>query len=185
MKVLGAVGRIGSGKDTVVKYIASRYSIPIVSIGDIAREIARSEGLRATRENLQKITEDRFRRFGKTFFIEETVKRIKAKRTRVAVITGVRSPIDVQTLRHHFGRDFILICVDADERVRFERLKRRGESRDPKAWQDFTKQDANEDRIFRLSEACRLADFNVDNNDGLEKLFRQVDKITGPVFQPK
>lgn len=174
---MGAVGRIGSGKDTVIRYISRKWSVPTVSIGDIAREIARDEGLPATRENLQVVTEECYERFGRTYFVEEAVKRIKRVNSDVVLVTGVRAPTDVITLREHFHDDFILICVEADERRRFQRLLSRGEPRDPRTWEQFLEQDRNEERIFRVDEACGLADYRVDNNGTAEELFRRIDEI--------
>jgi dephospho-CoA kinase len=177
MKVVGAVGQIGSGKDTVIKYISKRFSIPTISIGDIAREIARKEGLPATRENLQKITEKRFEEFGRSYFIEQTVRRLRHESKDKMLITGIRAPIDVATLRRNFQEDFVLICVLADERTRFQRLLKRAEARDPKTWREFLKQDEAEERIFQLTKTCKQADYVVDNNGTAEELFQRVDEI--------
>ncbi len=177
MKIVGAVGQIGSGKDTVVKYIAAKCSIPIISIGDIAREIAKSRGLPSTRENLQQITEEHYGKFGKTYFIEETVKRIKRAGHEKILITGIRAPTDVTTLKRHFHDDSILICVVADKRKRFRRLKSREEARDPKTWQEFLEQDRNEEEIFHISESCKLADYTIENDGALEELLQKIDNI--------
>jgi dephospho-CoA kinase len=175
--VIGAVGRIGSGKDTVVRYISKKCSIPIVSIGDIAREMAEKEGLPATRENLQVLTEKCYERFGRTYFIEETMRRMRrANRDRV-LITGIRAPTDVTTLKERFRDDFVLICVVADRRRRFRRLLSRGEPRDPKTWQEFLEQDRAEERIFQLSVTCKLADYRIENDGTMGELFQRADVV--------
>jgi dephospho-CoA kinase len=38
MKIFGAVGLNGSGKDEVVKYPQREYNTPYVSVGDMVRE---------------------------------------------------------------------------------------------------------------------------------------------------
>jgi dephospho-CoA kinase len=176
LKVVGVVGYIGSGKDTIAKYISNKCSMKIFSIIDIAREIAQNEGLSATRENLQTITEKYYKKFGKTYFIRETIRRIKHSNEN-AVITGVRAPIDATTLRDHFHDNFILICVTASRRIRFQRLLKRNEPRDPKTWQEFLEQDQKEEEIFQLTETCRLADYRLTNNETVEKLYQKVDRI--------
>jgi dephospho-CoA kinase len=177
LKIVGAVGQIGSGKDTIVKYISDKCSMPIISIGDIAREIAKHEGLPATRENLQKITEKYYAQFGRTYFIEETIRRIQHAKHDKILITGIRAPTDITTLRNHFHEDFILISVTANKKNRFQRLLTRGEPRDPKAWQEFLKQDREEEKIFQIAKSCKLADYSIENNGTVEKLFQKVDKI--------
>lgn len=177
MKIIGAVGQIGSGKDTVIMYISNRLSIPTISIGDIAREIARNEGLPATRENLQKITQKRYEQFGNTYFIEETIRKIKHANIDRMLITGIRAPTDVTTLRKNFHDNFLLICVTANKKTRFQRLAKRAEPRDPKTWKEFRDQDEAEEEIFQLTEACKLADLRIENNGTAEELFQNVDKI--------
>jgi dephospho-CoA kinase len=52
MKVFGVTGRNGSGKDEVVDYLRERCGIVGLSAGDILREIAATEQISPTRENL-------------------------------------------------------------------------------------------------------------------------------------
>jgi dephospho-CoA kinase len=177
LKIIGAVGQIGSGKDTVIRYISNRLSIAAISIGDIAREIARNEGLPATRENLQKITEKRYEQFGRTYFIEETIRKIRHANIDRILITGIRAPTDVATLRKNFHEDFLLICVTANKKTRFQRLAKRAEPRDPKTWKEFLDQDEAEEKIFTLTEACKLADYRIENNGTAEELFQKVEEI--------
>jgi dephospho-CoA kinase len=182
MKIVGAIGQIGSGKDTVVKHISTKLSIPIISIGDIVREIAKSEGLPLTRQNLQKLTEKYFERFGRTYFIDETIRKIKCARHNKILITGIRTITDITTLRKNFADDFILILVTANKSKRFQRLKLRGELRDPKTWLEFLEQDRNEEKIFQLSEAGKLADYRIDNNGSMEELFQKIDKVIEDIY---
>ena len=43
--VLAAVGKNGTGKDFFLEYVAKTYGFPMISIGDVVRELAASEGL--------------------------------------------------------------------------------------------------------------------------------------------
>ena len=49
--IIAAVGKNASGKDYFLKYLSDKYAIPMISIGDIARELATKEGLEHSREN--------------------------------------------------------------------------------------------------------------------------------------
>jgi len=177
LKIVGAVGHIGSGKDTVIQYISKECSMPILSIGDIARNIARNDGLPETRENLQKITEKYYEKFGRNYFIDETIRKIKRANHDGILITGVRAPTDVTTLRKQFHDDFTLLCVTAPRKIRFQRLLARREPRDPKTWGEFLRQDRNEKKIFQLTKTCKLADHRINNDESVEKLFQKIDKI--------
>lgn len=52
VRVIGAIGKNGSGKDEVLRYLSARYGVPFVATGDIVRSLAAEEGLEPTRENL-------------------------------------------------------------------------------------------------------------------------------------
>ena len=48
--VIAAVGKNGTGKDFFLEFISEKYNLPMVSIGDIVRELAANDGLELTRE---------------------------------------------------------------------------------------------------------------------------------------
>ena len=178
MKVIGVVGKNGSGKDEVLKYLRERYNVPFLSSGDIVREIAAKEGLELTRENLKSISEKYFVKFGKGCFIRLISDRIREKGWQLAGITGIRSPDDVQILRDSFGKNFILVHVYVtDPKVRFERMVRRGEARDPLSYEQFLKQEKAEEELFHISEATARADYTLSNNGSLSDLQNEIEKL--------
>ena len=79
MKVIGVIGLNGSGKDEVVNYLNQHYGIPVLSVGDIAREIAGREGVEPTRDNLDEIT----RRYFTKYDLQQILKEIGFKRILV------------------------------------------------------------------------------------------------------
>jgi dephospho-CoA kinase len=168
VKIIGAVGQNGSGKDEVLKYLRTRYDVPFLSTGDIVREIAAKEGLEPTRENLGKISDKYFRAFGKGYFVKLLADKIRNTGWKIAGISGVRSLNDVSVLKEIFGKDFILIDVSiTDSHVRFSRMTKRGEGRDPRSYE----------QLFSLKEAEHLADFTLSNDGTLDDLHREVDKL--------
>ena len=70
MRIIGVVGQNGSGKDEGLKYLRTRYNIPLLSTGDAVREIAKKEGLEPTRENLKDISGKCFRDMGEGCFVK-------------------------------------------------------------------------------------------------------------------
>jgi len=177
-KVIGVVGEIGSGKDEVLKYLKARYGIPYISTGDLVRHIAEAENVEATRENLAKISARCFEEEGKGCFIRRAATEIIKRGWKIAGISGVRSPEDVKILRDTFGKGFILIRVDiSDLQTRFQRVRLRHEERDPLTFEQFLKQDRNEEKTFNISHAGRLADYALNNDGSLEDLHRAIDEL--------
>jgi len=176
MKIVGAVGRNGSGKDEVLKYLKAAYGVPFFSTGDMVRQIAAEEGVEATRDNLRAISERWFRERGEGCFVRLLAERIKREGDRTVGISGIRSLADVTILREFFGDAFILIRVTmADPRQRYERMVARGEERDPRSYEQFLALDRKEEELFHVEEAGRQAQHPVANDGTLADLHRAID----------
>jgi dephospho-CoA kinase len=178
MKVIGVIGKNGSGKDEVLKFLKERHGIPFLSTGDMVREIAAREGRLLDRTTLQEISDSYFRQYGQGCFVKMVAERIREKGWPVAGISGVRSPHDVHLLRKILGRSFILIEVFVtDPRVRFERMRKRGAERDTDSYGHFLEQDRGEEQVFHVGEAARLADHSLSNDGGLGDLHRGIEDL--------
>ncbi|MCX5996116.1 MAG: AAA family ATPase [Chloroflexi bacterium] len=178
MKVIGVVGEIGSGKDEVLKYLRDRYGVPYLSTGDIVRKMAGEQGVEGTRENLEAISRRCFQDMGKGCFVRMAGEEIIRQGWNVAGISGVRTPDDVELLRKTFGKDFILVRVDiADPLVRYDRLRKRNEERDPLTYEAFQAQDREEEETFNISKAVAMADCTVDNSGPLGGLHAEIDAM--------
>ena len=178
MKVFGVIGRNGSGKDEVVKYLQREYDVPFVSVGDMVREIARRKGVSLTVENLHRISKERIQKFGKEHFMDLVIKKIDQNGWQTAGITGVRTPEDVRHLKGSFNSDFILFHVYvSDPNLRYERIQKRAKERDPQSYDQFLEQDRTEENLFRISKAIEQADYSLDNDKSIEHLHGQTDRI--------
>jgi len=178
IKIIGAVGRNGSGKDEVMKYLKDKYNVPFLATGDVVREIAKKEGVTPTRENLGEISERYFQQLGKGCFVKMLAERLQQSGLKAAGISGIRSLDDVNILKAIFGHDFILIRVNvSDPQLRFARMTRRNEARDPHSYAQFIRQEENEAKIFNIKEAEKLADYTVSNDGTLADLHLQIDRL--------
>jgi dephospho-CoA kinase len=178
MKVLGVIGRNGSGKDEVLKYLRSRHGVPFLSTGDIVREIASNEGLEPTRSNLQAISDRYFRELGEGCFVRLVADKIRENGWQIAGVSGVRSPKDVEVLRSTLGKQFVLINVHVtDPRLRCDRMRQRGEGRDAQSYEEFEEQDRAEEELFRTEEAARGADYSLSNDGSLDDLHTEIEGL--------
>jgi dephospho-CoA kinase len=178
MKVIGVVGEIGSGKDEVLKYLRDKYGVPFLSTGDIVRKMAGEQGVEGTRENLEAISRRCFQDMGKGCFVRMAGEEILRQGWKVAGISGVRTPDDVELLRKNFGKDFILVRVDIkDPLVRFNRVRKRNEERDPLIYEAFQAQDREEEETFNISKAVAMADCAVDNSGPLSDLHAGIEAM--------
>jgi dephospho-CoA kinase len=178
MKVIGAVGQNGSGKDEVLKYLKARYGVPFYSTGDMVREIAAREDVEPTRDNLRSISERYFREQGEGCFVRLLAERLRHDAAQVVGISGVRSLKDVQILREVFGEAFVLINVSVTEpRRRYERMVKRAEERDSQQYEQFLIQDNAEEALFHITEAGAQADYTISNDGTLADLHKAIDRL--------
>lgn len=178
VRVIGAVGQNGSGKDEVLKHLRFKYQVPFLSTGDVVRDIAAKEGVEPTRDNLGKISDRYFSKFGKGYFVKLLADKIRQSSWKIAGISGIRSLNDVSIMKDIFGKDFILIDVYiTDPRVRYNRMTARGEGRDPHSYEEFMRLDKAEEELFSLKEAERLADYSISNDGTLDDLHREIDRL--------
>jgi dephospho-CoA kinase len=175
MKVVGAVGRIGSGKDELVGHLQTVAKALVYSLGDMVRETAAAENLEPTRENLQSVARRYASRKGEDYFIRKLADQIDRENPALAAITGIRKPVDAKVLRERYGAAFLLVYVSANFNLRFQRNLRRGELRDPKSAVEFRLQNRKEEELFHLSQTIRMADMTLDNSGTLEELHRQIE----------
>lgn len=178
MRIIGAVGANGSGKDEVLKYLRDRYDVPFLATGDMVRAIAADEGREPTREALGEISERCFAEQGPGCFVRMASERIAEEGWPVAGISGIRSADDVHLLRSIHGSDFVLIHVEvSDPQTRFERMIHRASARDPLDFTEFLALDEREELIFRLTEAIDQADATLSNDGSLEALHQGIDHL--------
>ncbi|RLJ02400.1 MAG: hypothetical protein DRP11_03070 [Candidatus Aenigmatarchaeota archaeon] len=176
MKVIGLVGKIGSGKDTVSRML-KEYGFKEIGMGDMVREIARERGLEPTRENLQMIQKEFRGKYGPDYFAKMVVDRIRERGWERAVINGIRIPEDAEIPRKEFGKDFTLVLVEANPDIRFERLRKRRRPGDPKTFEEFQKQEEREMKLFNLEKTLSYADEIIYNNGTKEELKKEVDDL--------
>lgn len=174
--ILAAVGKNASGKDFFLEYLGKKYNIPMISIGDIARDLASAEGLEHTRENLHHISQKYMMQYGQTFFPQKVAEKIRKNGFENVLVSGIRPLSDVMTLKEEFGSNFILIAVIVtDDHVRYERMQSRASARDPQTFEEFQKFDEGEEKLFQTSKTLEMADYIILNNGTANDLFFRID----------
>ena len=177
MLVIGLVGKIGSGKDEVAKFLEEERDFLRIDMGDVSREITREYGREMTRENLQRSTKEYRAEHGKDALGKIVVKRIQKNGNERVVISAIRLPEDVMPLQAAFGTNVHVFEVTASAGVRFNRLKQRHTERDPQSRAAFEAQEKSEEALFPSKALAPFIEQKIDNAGTHAKLFWQVDRI--------
>ena len=91
--IIAAVGKNASGKDYFLDFISKEFGVPLLSIGDVARELAEQEGLEKTRENLHYISQKYMGMYGQDFFPKRLIEKIKSLDSEMVLVSGIRPPL--------------------------------------------------------------------------------------------
>ncbi len=171
--VIGVIGQVGAGKDELVHYLREHFNARAIATGDLVREKAERENVPKSRDGLQRVAKEYLTEQGDDFFAREAINRMAEQPDDIYVLSGLRTPADVETLRKKFGDDFKLVHVDVTHPMaRFERLQERNEPRDPDSMDELLSQDKQENELFDLEQAIKMADVTV-NNDGTLGAFHE------------
>lgn len=174
--IIGLTGTMGSGKGDVVKYLKSKGFEHYV-YSDILREIAEQRNIEPIRANLQKLGNDIKKESKNQGILSKKI--LKKIKTDKAIVDGVRNADEIRELRKR-GKAYIM-GVNAPQKLRFERLRKRAREGDPKTFSEFKRLDNLENRGKtkgqEINKCLKMADFIVINNGSLEQLRNKVEEI--------
>lgn len=178
--LIGLTGTLGAGKGTVVEYLVQKKGFThfAVSEGFLALEAARRgmEPDRIARHNIA----NEFRSKGATALMEA----VYAEATKDGIpdrliVEPQHTKAEVEFIKEQGG---IVIAVDADLPIRYERIKKRGTAKDNVTYEEFVRvqtlemvsDDPNKNNLAASIEA---ADHYVLNNGTLEELHIELDEL--------
>ena len=172
--IIAAVGKNASGKDYFLDIIAKKFDIPVVSLGDCARELADKEGLEHTRENLQYISKKYMSTYGQDFFPKMLIEKIKGMNVPNVLVSGIRPPSDVEVFKNAFGDKFFLVAIVLEsDKLRYERMVARGSARDNVTYEQFLALDQREEELFNTSKTIDMADYKFVRGDYSDEVYHE------------
>ncbi len=177
MRVIGIIGLIGSGKDTIGDYIVKKNNYKMIVMGDIVRELAKELGRALTRDNLQLTQKEYAKRYGNEFFAEKVIEKIQENNYANVVVNGIRRPEDASVLKQEYKDNMLIIRLDAKPETRFKRLKKRKRVSDPQTLEEFLRQEENEYKYFNYKETFKYTDVVIDAGRSLKAEQKQIDKL--------
>jgi len=174
--IIGLTGKYAAGKGTVAE-VLKKHGFAYHSLSDVIRGELKRRGIPESRENLLACGNDLRSKGGPGALATMIVTELEADAHPDHIVDSIRTPAEVEGLRTH--KAFWLIGVDADQRLRFQRLLSRGRQGDPTTFEVFAALEARESKsddpkAQQLDATFALADVVVNNDGGLEDLEAQV-----------
>lgn len=176
MTVIVLSGMPGAGKEIFVK-IAVDKGFEVVRMGDVVRQFAEDAGLGKDDDSVGGFANAERERHGLDIWAKRTVEQLSGPHS---LIDGCRS---LHELNYFKGQMRVTtVSVNADERIRFARLKMRGREDDPSAFEDFKRREAREIG-WGILDAVGRADIRLKNeasiSDFEEKCMEVISDIVG------
>ncbi len=176
--IIGITGTLGAGKGTIVDILKS-LGFNHFSARDLLVEEIKKRGLTINRDSMVFIA-DEFRKNKSLTYIPESL----YEQARIvggnAVIESLRTPLEVEALRKK--KNFILLAIDADSKIRYERISKRGSSTDFVSYERFLEDekrefDSKEAHKGNIHSCMQMADFKLINNGSIEDLNKELNRI--------
>lgn len=194
MKIIGVSGTNGSGKDTIGHLLAERHNWLFISMTDMLRDELEKRGLPPAREHMRELSAEWRRESGLGVLIDKSVAQFEKKPGKYSglVVASLRNPGEADRIHELGGK---VVWVDAEPRVRYNRLQAnngsRGERRavdDNKTYEQFLKeqeaemQHSGDAATLSIGDVKTKADIFLDNNgNDIEAFKDEAEKALNPL----
>ena len=164
--IIGLTGRIGARKETLTQFLREK-GFKYLETSKLLTEELEKRGLPITRKNQQDLGDELRQKAGAGALMKIFLNKINLNGNYI--IDSLRNAGEVKFLKENV-KDFILIAIDAPQKLRFERILERNKSSDPKKWDEFLKVDNrdffDETNPFgqQVGKCMEIADYKIIND---------------------
>jgi dephospho-CoA kinase len=180
--VIGLIGEKGSGKGTVSDYLIEKYGAIHYGTSKILRRTLEDIHVPVTRDNLVKLALVLKEGYGPSIIIDSLISDMEKNGSDIIIADGIRMHGDVEPFRKKYKKNFFLVYVTADLKLRYERTKKRKEKdgEDKTTFEQFLEEEGKLTEVS-IHEIGRTAEFKMNNNGTAEALKKQVDKMMSKI----
>lgn len=184
MVIIGITGTLGAGKGTVVEYLVREKNFKHYSVRGYLAELIKSRGEIVNRDSLTHTANKLRKQYNPSYIIDQLYA-VASESGENCIIESIRTPGEISSLRKY--DNFYLLAVDADIKIRFQRIKQRNSETDNIDFDTFRNNELREmhsedPNNQNLSECIRQADFVIDNNGTIDELNSNTEKILAKIL---
>ena len=179
MIIIGITGTIGAGKGTVVEYLIDKKGFKHFSARAFLIEEIEKRGLENNRDSMVLVANDLREKNSPSFVADELFKRALESGDN-CVIESLRTSGEIESLKSK--GNFTLLAIDADPKIRYERVIGRSSSTDNISFEKFLadeqrEMESTDPNKQNLSKCIGMADFVINNDGTLEELNSKLEEI--------
>jgi len=177
--ILGITGTDGAGKGTVVEYLVTKKRFVHYSSRDLLLAEVLKEGIEPTRNELRLMGNKMRALYGDDVIVQKAFVHIEADEVEHAVVESIRALAEAKTLH---AKEAVLLAVDADAKVRYERVQYRRSESDKVSFEQFLAHEELEKNDtdphgMQKAKVMEMADYTIMNNGTREELIAAVESF--------
>jgi dephospho-CoA kinase len=185
MIIFGITGTLGAGKGTVVDYLVKEKAFIHYSVRQFLINRLESEKKEVNRDTMVALANALREKHGADYIARALYKKAAENNTN-CIIESLRTVGEINALREK--EDFYLLAVDADAKLRYQRINLRKSETDNISFEEFV---ANEKREMQnddpnkqnLKNCIEMADYQIDNNGSVNALHQKVEEIISDILK--
>jgi dephospho-CoA kinase len=179
--IIGLSGTLSSGKDTVSEYLEKNEGFQHISLSQVLRDLAREKRLEVNLENLTQLGNSILADYGRAYLVKKAEKQVDFSGD--VVISSIRQPNEIEYLKTK--KNFFMIFVDAQAKIRFERSVARNRRGDSQTLEEFIaiekKEIDGKSGGMDLNYCKDHADYVLLNNGTMEEFKQKIQQILGEI----
>lgn len=174
--IFGVTGEMASGKGVIAKYLNEKYGARTYKYSSLLRELLDTADIDKSRKNLAVLGTKVRQMFGRYAMTDVLIWRVLNSEEEMVVVEGIRHKDEVEAWKRL--NNFVLVAVDTDAKIRYERLTSRNENSGDaqKSFEEFAA-DSELGTEVEIVDTIAAADEKINNNGTLEEFLAQIDAL--------